>query len=151
MVPNILAQKLPGPEFTVATKMDPRYLKKGEKAGLVMFGLDYAALTVSPAKEDYELKLAVCKDAHKGFSEEIEQTVSINQGIVYLRITFTRNAACQFLYSIDGRNYSNIGEPFKVREGRWIGAKIGLLAISMQKTGLKGFADLDWFRIITIQ
>ncbi|MBD3290140.1 family 43 glycosylhydrolase, partial [candidate division KSB1 bacterium] len=147
MVPNILAQKLPGPEFTATTKMDPRNLKRHEKAGIVLFGLDYAAMTASPSKEGFDLKLAVCKDAHKGFSEEIMKTISINPGLVYLRMTFTRNAECQFSYSINGENFSNIGETFKAREGRWIGAKIGLFAISRQETGMKGYADFDWFRI----
>lgn len=147
MVPNILAQKLPAPEFTVTTKMDVGKLKQKEKAGLVMMGLDYATLTMSPSDDGFELKLAVCKNAYQGYSEALMQKVYLNSGLVYLRTGFTSEGTCQFAYSTDGKSFTNIGEPFKVREGRWIGAKVGLFAISTQETGLKGYADFDWFRI----
>jgi hypothetical protein len=35
-----------------------------------------------------------------------------------------------------------LGDTFEARPGRWIGAKVGVVA-----TGQDGFADLDWFRI----
>ena len=146
MVPNILAQKLPAPSFRITTKMDGSCLKETEKAGLVMMGLDYASLTLSPIKERFELKLAVCKNAHQGYSEEIKQRILLSTGKVFLRTNFTSDGKCQFAYSVDGRNFKKIGKKFTVREGRWIGAKIGLFAISSQETGLKGYADFDWFR-----
>jgi len=147
MVQNILAQKLPGPEFTVTTKMDGSNLKQNEKAGLVMMGLDYAALTLSPVNDGFELKLVVNKNAHKGYSEEVKNKALLSTGIVFLRSVFSSNGTCQFAYGIDGEGYTNIGEPFHVREGRWIGAKVGIFAVSTQETGLKGYADFDWFRI----
>ncbi|MGD8780637.1 MAG: glycoside hydrolase 43 family protein [Ignavibacteria bacterium] len=148
MLPNIIAQKLPAPEFTVTTKLDAVNLKPGEKAGLVMMGLDYVALTMSPSDNDgFELKFAVCKNAHLGYSEETMQTVRINTGEIFLRTVFTAQGMSQFVYSVDGKNYTNIGKPFEVSEGRWIGAKIGLFAVSTKETGLKGYADFDWFRI----
>ena len=147
MVPNILSQKLPAPQFTVTTKMDGSHLKRQEKAGLVIMGLDYASLTLSPAREGYELKLAVCKNAHEGYSEEVEQQFKVSTGNVFLRAIYTDDGRCQFAYSLEGENYIKIGDPFHVREGRWIGAKVGLFALSTQETGLKGHADFDWFRI----
>jgi beta-xylosidase len=147
MVPNILAQKLPGPKFTVITKVDGTNLKKEEKAGLVMMGLDYAALTISPVSDGFELKFAVCKNAHEGYSEEVKDKASLSTGIVFLRTVFSVDGTCQFAYGTDGKNYTDIGDSFQVREGRWIGAKVGIFAFSTQETGLKGFADFDWFRI----
>jgi beta-xylosidase len=147
MVPNILAQKLPAPEFIVTTKMDPGHLKQDEKAGLVILGMDYATLTASPSTGGIELKLAICINAHQGFSEEIKDEIHIKSAIVYLRITFTGKGMCQFAYSTTGKSYINIGESFKAREGIWIGAKLGIFAVSTQETGLKGYTDFDWFRI----
>lgn len=147
MAPNILAQKLPAPEFVVTTKMDAGNLKSKEKAGLVMMGQDYATLALSPANEGFELKLGVCVNAYYGYSQQEKQKVKLTSGNVYLRSSFTKDGMCQFAYSTNGSDFTNVGGPFKVREGRWIGAKVGLFAISTQETGIKGYADFDWFRI----
>lgn len=147
MVPQIIAQKIPGPQCTITAKMDGSNLKQQEKGGLVIMGLDYASLTVSPASDGFALTLAVCKNAYKGYSEEIKQNITLKTGMVFLRIHYEKDGTCQFFYSIDNTSYTSIGENFHVREGRWIGAKVGLFVISQQETGLKGYSDFDWFRI----
>ena len=146
-VPNILAQKIPGPRFIATVKMEGAGLKPDEKAGLVILGRDYAALTLSPAPAGFVLSLAVCANADKGFSEEIRATRLLDTGQVFLRTIFTEDGSCRFAYSTDGGNYSGIGEAFAAREGIWIGAKVGLFALAGEETGLKGHADFDWFRI----
>ncbi len=146
-VPNIIAQKIPGPQFVVTTKMDGNNLKQQESAGLIMMGLDYASLTLSPSDNGFTLDLAVCKNAHKGYSEVIKQIILISTANVFLRVKYSKSGICMFSYSIDDKNYIEIGKAFTVREGRWIGAKIGLFALSTQEIGLKGYVDFDWFRI----
>jgi hypothetical protein len=34
-----------------------------------------------------------------------------------------------------------------MREGKWIGAKMGLLAESKNRKATKGWLDVDWFRV----
>ena len=147
MLPNIIAQKLPAPQFQVTTKMDASCLKPDERSGLIMMGLDYACLTLSPVQSGFNLKLAVCRNAHQGFSEQMAEAIPIEKASVFLSATFTKDGLCQFAYSQDGKKFIKIGKRFKVREGRWIGAKIGLFSVSSRETGLKGYADFDWFRI----
>jgi beta-xylosidase len=147
MVPNILAQKIPGPQFIAAIKMDGSNLKQKEKAGLVILGLDYSSLSISPVEDGYKLNQTICKNASKGYSEEIKYSTLLNSGIVYLRVEYTPDGSCHFAFSLDNKNYTEIGEPFHVREGKWIGAKIGLFATAIKETGIKGYADFDWFRI----
>lgn len=65
----------------------------------------------------------------------------------WLRVEVKEGATCQFSYSENGEKYKSIGEPFKAREGRWIGAKVGLFTVASQETGLKGHADFDYFLI----
>jgi hypothetical protein len=134
MAPNIICQKLPAPQFTVTTKMDASNLKEQEKAGLVMMGMVYASLTLSPAKDGFKLQRAVCKDAQLGGSEKIEKEINLETGRLLLKAEFTKDGKCLFRYSISGDDYSNIGQPFQVREGKWIGAKVGLFAVSKQET-----------------
>ena len=54
---------------------------------------------------------------------------------------------CQFLYSENGIDFKEIGEPFKAKEGKWIGAKVGLFSVSTQKANRGGYADIEYFKI----
>lgn len=55
---------------------------------------------------------------------------------------------CHFSYSLDGKTYQPLGEPFQVREGQWIGAKVGTFCTRpATKRNDGGWADVDWFRI----
>lgn len=41
-----------------------------------------------------------------------------------------------------------LGEPFQLREGQWIGAKVGTFCTRPSiKRNDGGWADVDWFRI----
>ena len=64
----------------------------------------------------------------------------------YLRLTVKAGAICTFSYSLDGNSFTNVGEPFKAREGRWIGAKVGFFYNRPAKFNDAGSADIDWFR-----
>lgn len=52
----------------------------------------------------------------------------------------------QFSYSFDGENFTDLGETFEVRSGRWTGARIGLYSL---KTGAEGNGHVafDYLRI----
>ena len=110
-------------------------------------GLDYASLTISPSPDGFALCLAVCTNADKGCAEETIRTCLLNTGHVFLRIMVTRDGKCWFAYSTDDNNYTKMGGAWHIREGKWVGARIGLFALAVQETGLKGYADFDWFRI----
>jgi beta-xylosidase len=56
-------------------------------------------------------------------------------------------ALCNFSYSLDGKTFSPLGESFSARQGRWIGAKVGIFAIGSGGSSEMGYADFDWFRV----
>lgn len=147
MVPNLLLQKFPSPGFSAVAKIDVSNLKNGEKAGLIIMGLDYSTLTLSPIKDGFQLALAKCINADTGTDEKIQAKVQVNETELYLKVQVDNFGKCKFSYSKNGKDFENIGEDFQAREGKWIGAKVGIFAISGQETGIKGFADFDWFRI----
>jgi hypothetical protein len=66
---------------------------------------------------------------------------------VYLRANVAENAMTRFSYSVDGTNFADVGTVFTARQGRWIGAKVGLYALGTVPVTEYGFADIDWFRI----
>ena len=43
--------------------------------------------------------------------------------------------------------YTEIDQEFISREGRWIGAKVGLFSTAKEFTNNGGYSDIDWFRI----
>ena len=70
----------------------------------------------------------------------------MTESSVLLRVGVGKGAECVFSYSVDGTEYQTIGKPFTAREGRWIGAKIGLFCLSQDSEKKPGYADYDWFR-----
>lgn len=51
-----------------------------------------------------------------------------------------------FSYSEDGTNFKNIGKTFTAKEGRWIGAKIGFVALRNGFINDAGNIKIDWIR-----
>jgi beta-xylosidase len=147
MVPNLLLQKLPAPSFSATTQLDLRFTSIGERTGIVIFGFDYSFLGLEKRADGVHLLKGVCKDADKGTVEIIQEDIPYVQQAVFLHVNVDTGAVCRFSYSSDGRNFTNVGTEFTAREGRWIGAKIGLFAVSGKGDSTAGFTDFDWFRI----
>ena len=83
-------------------------------------------------------------DADKGLPEYENMPFLLKSKEFYLRVKVTAGAMCSFGYSIDGKAFTNVGVPFKAREGRWIGAKIGFFYDRPGKFNDAGSADIDW-------
>lgn len=60
-------------------------------------------------------------------------------------VRVSNGALSNFSFSGDGKTFAPIGETFTAREGRWIGAKIGLFCLGVDRNP-GGHADFDWFR-----
>ncbi|MBQ1677772.1 MAG: glycoside hydrolase 43 family protein [Bacteroidaceae bacterium] len=163
-VPNLLLQKTPAPNFSATTKItfSPIEKYKGEKTGLVVMGLDYAALTVENTESGLKLSQVECKKADKGNTEKENASVSLKKSTFYLRADISTDGSkisksegghdlvvkCQFYYSTDNKKFEKLGNEFQVKEGKWIGAKVGVFCTRPNiKTNDGGWADVDWFRI----
>jgi len=157
--PNLLLQKFPAPDFSVTTKLTFTPMVKGERTGLVVMGLDYASLTLEKTEEGFMLHQITCLNADKGTSETIHASVLLKQSTVFLRLKVNQSkemnleginqpkATCSFSYSIDGITFSTLGNCFTAREGKWIGAKVGLYCSRPKASNDSGYADVDWFRV----
>jgi beta-xylosidase len=149
-VPNLLLQKTPSNEFSAVMKLrfapSPKYF--GERTGLLVMGLDYALLSLENTKEGLILSQNECKNADKGTVESVNESVTLKDNTVYLKVTFNKEAKCDFSYSLDGKKFQKLGKQFQAREGKWIGAKVGTFctrpAIVINDGG---WAEVDWFRI----
>ncbi|GAB4044181.1 glycoside hydrolase family 43 protein [Spirosoma jeollabukense] len=149
-VPNLLLQKFPAETFTATTKLTfkPNPKLENEKAGLIIMGLSYANLALKSGRDGLALVYGVCKKASEGKAEEdtVLTRISANTA-VYLRVQVSKNAMCQFSYSVDGQKFTKAGEGFQAEVGRWIGAKMGIFCTRTTQTNDSGYADFDWFRV----
>ncbi|SPE40262.1 putative beta-xylosidase [Candidatus Sulfopaludibacter sp. SbA3] len=145
-VPNLLLQKFPAPVFRATTKMTFTPHGSEEKAGLLVMGTDYAYLSVKQAGAGLAVSQTICRNADRGAAEKESAVANVQSFTVYLRVKVTEGAICHFSYSSDGEAFTEVGEAFPAKAGRWIGAKMGLFAIGGH-SGEFGYGDFDWFRV----
>ena len=160
LVPNMLLQKVPTDEFTVTTKLRLTTKADGQFGGLIMMGLDYSALVVRRTAQRFQLVQMTCKGADKG-NAQTERVVTTlkptaqdktdyKPGIhedIYLRMTVSKGGTVHFAYSTDGKKFSNCGDTFKMKEGKWIGAKFGYVSAETDAKADRGWVEADWIRI----
>jgi beta-xylosidase len=132
-IPNLLLQKFPAPEFTVTTKVAFTPHADDEAVGLIVMGLDYAYISLTKQADAFHVSQTVCKEADRHLSENRSGDTLLPRGTaasstmtIYLRVSVSNGAVCRFSYSVKGKEFSPIGGPFTARQGKWIGAKVGI-------------------------
>jgi len=169
---NLLLQKTPANDFTATTKVRLSAKEDGQYGGLIMMGMDYRALVLRRVGDEFQLQLITCKNADKGKPESVENIAKLKPSAkdkvtyqpalhrdIYLRLhvsyiggknedgTNKHEASVQFAYSEDGKKFKDVGDKFTMRQGKWIGAKVGLMAAETPGKKVRGWIDADWFRI----
>lgn len=146
-VPNLLLQKFPSEEFIATTKMTFNARFNGEKTGLLIMGLDYSYLNVQQLNNVLFISQVTCNEADKNGEELESETIKLKNNTIYLQVKVSKGGICDFFFSENGSNFEQIGSTFKAREGKWIGSKIGFLALREGIVNDAGSVDIDWFRI----
>ena len=148
--PNLLLEKAVGPSTELTAKLVFRPSYEGDRAGLVVMGLDYSTLELYYDGQQVLLQRRECHDADAGNAEMTAESLPLETVLsdsgkpyctVYLRVSIhdrsTSNSMggdwppvvlCDFSYSPDGRKFRPLGPAFTAREGKWIGAKTGFFA-----------------------
>ena len=127
---NMLTQKTMGFESEATVLMDCRDLDTA-RAGLLCIGSDFRGIGVNAdgiyIEENGQTELVSSKRPTK----------------VFLRITLdvTTNQH-RFAYSLDGRRYTPVGEPFMMSKGFWKGFRIGLFCYG--EGGTARFDDFSY-------
>lgn len=158
-VSNLLMQKFPAEEFTATAKLKVSAKDDGQLSGLIIMGWDYSWIGVEKQGEKFLLKQAVCKDAEQGNLEQVstlavlEPSRKFEAGLfpnyereIYIRVHVDKGAYCRFSYSLDGKKFTEAGTLFKARQGKWIGAKVGMFSVTPHGKE-RGWLDVDWFRV----
>ena len=122
-------------------------------------GRDYSALVITRQGDSFQLQRHTCKGADEGQAETRQtlatlqpserDTIPYSPAIyldLYLRIT-VNDGSVSFAYSSDNKRFHTAGEPFAMRQGKWIGAKFGFVAACDSLKASRGWLDVDWIRI----
>jgi beta-xylosidase len=147
--PAVLLQKLPAPRFIATAKIKAILLNQGDRAGLVLLGKDYGSIVLTKTEHGKAIRQMLCMSADLGTSERTAAEVPLLQDDVYLRVAVDEGKV-SFSYSLDGKEFSSLGQPFMAQPGTWIGAKMGIFASGVTDRGELGYADFDWFRLTAL-
>ena len=163
-VTNLMLQKTPSDNFAATIKLTFKPTKKytGERTGLVVMGMDYAGLILENTDKGLVLSQVVCNRADRGATEQVNASAGLKDNTVYLKVRFSADGKkitssegghdllvmCDFSYSPDGKEFTKFGQPFRAKEGKWIGAKIGTFCTRPAiTTNDGGWTEVDWFRV----
>jgi len=158
-VPNLLLQKTPAEHFVATAKVRLAAKNDRQSGGIIMMGRGYSALVVTRRGDGFVLRQLTCDKAEEGEAERATDLASLKPTArdtipyhpalyrdLYLQMRVA-DGVVRFAYSTDGRRYQPVGAPFTMRPGKWIGAKMGLVAVEGNAVGDLGLLDIDWFRI----
>lgn len=156
---NLLLQKTPAKNFTATTKLCVASKEDDQYGGIIMMGMNYQALVARRIGDEFLLQLLCCNGADTGGREQAVTIATLKptsrdtipySPAVYLDIYMqmkVKEGKCQFAYSLNGKKYVDVGTPFTMRQGKWIGAKMGYVAERRNTKGNRGWIDADWFRV----
>ena len=160
-VPNLLLQKFPADSFTATARLRVSAKEAGDGAvsGIVVMGWNYSTLGLEKRGDSFVLRRATCIDAEQGSPETVEEIAVVKPTRVYsaglhpnyecdilLRVKVGADAMCRFSYSLDGRKWHEAGKPFRARQGKWIGAKLGMFSVAPDTVD-RGWLDIDSFTV----
>lgn len=158
-VPAMLLQKTPADEFMATAKVRLAAKAENQYGGVIVMGRGYSSLVVERVGDMFQLQQRTCTKADTGGKETVtvletfkptaKDKLDYHPAIymdIYLRIIVDDGKAT-FAYSLNGKSYKAAGEQFTMREGKWVGAKVGLLAIDNNEKSDAGLLDADWFRV----
>ncbi len=145
--PNILTQKLPAEEFIAKVKVVFKPRHEHERFGLVLFGSEYAYITLEKYGDSILVFTRSNPRADKNGVEEEHSTFIGSADTCYLYITMKKGGQFHFGFSKNDGQYMEIVRSYVAKPGRWVGAKLGLFCIRGNITNDAGYADVDWFRV----
>lgn len=158
-VPNLLLQKIPAEQFTATAKI--RFAAKAyhQYGGIIMMGRDYSDLVVERIGDEFQLQQRTCIGADDKGKETVNVLATLKPTArdqipyspaiyldIYLRM-IVDHGKCRFAYSLNGKKFTNVGDAFTMKEGKWIGAKMGFVSEETNTQSNRGWIDADWFRV----
>ena len=150
---NTLTQRTIGPACTGSISLDVSGMKEGDFAGLCLLQKQYglAGVQIVNGQKRLVMILAPLPASGPASGKPVEMAgIPLFQDRVFLKAVCDfrdLKDTAQFYYSLDGKRWTAIGEPFKMPYTlpHFMGYRFGLFNYAAKETG--GYADFDWFKI----
>jgi beta-xylosidase len=146
---NLLLQKFMAPTFTATSVLHENFSQIGDRAGMTIMGNQYSSLVLEKTETGNQLILYTAKrENRRWLAPEQKFKLPLPVKKVYLQTTLLDEQTCSYAYSTNGTEYIPIPGTFKVEKGLWIGAKVGIYALSANiNANTKAYADFDFFEV----
>ncbi len=159
MAPNTISQRMTGPKSEAAVKMDIANMKPGDVAGFAAFNGDTGALSVV-CDDEGKKWLTVTEESmqlgkqHEVTGVDVRETgrVALAGEDIWLKIKgdFTPGQdMATFFYSTDGKDWKELGKPFKMTYDYrrfFMGSRFAIFNYATRTPG--GWIDVDSFQIL---
>lgn len=156
LAPNTISQRMEGPQCSGAICIDISHMCDGDRAGLAAFNGHSGVLMISREQGQAVLTLQRQTVNLEGPRRQVtsvetivDDSVRLNGTKVWLRINADFNLhqdRATFDYSLDGRRWTRIGQPFKMRfdyTRLFMGTRLAVFNYATRASG--GYIDVDSF------
>lgn len=133
---NTLTQRSMRTEYSEATvKLDIGGMADGQWAGLCHFSRNFSTFGIQQAAD---VRTLVYNNNGKETSGPL-----ITGSTIWLRSTWGFDGASQYSYSLDGKIFTPLGDPYQLAWGFYRGDRLGIY--SYNPVAERGYVDVDWF------
>ncbi|HGK4671820.1 TPA: family 43 glycosylhydrolase [Kluyvera georgiana] len=144
--PNLLLQKFPAWRFSAETSLKLCDGASGDAGGLIVYGERYAALLLEKRGAAYQLLWVTGWMSDAGVVREHRQTVAqLEVAACALKVDVSYGGICRFAWREESSPWQTLSQPFVAGKGKWVGAKVGLLAVSLEEHERRGHCAFDHF------
>ena len=156
---QFLSQLMQHYDFDMTVQVSLKAEEMGDRAGIAMMGYTYRYLALEKGK--LVLYDGKTHEFPRGNDELVwetaAQTIPVDTDTVYLQMQVrsdfeaaTPDAYVQFAYSLDGKEFTKVGENWKASCGGWVGARPGIFAANFEGRVSPGYADFKNCEIVEI-
>lgn len=147
---NLLLAKFPAPQFVATTALHENFTENSDMAGLIVYGLRYAALALQQIHGRRTLVfLSGWLSDSDVLHTRIQEIMPWPDKSISLCVRQV-DSLCWFGYRNVGEpDYQFLDKPFACSAGKWVGAKLGLFALS-EAPNSQGYGLFELFCISRI-
>ncbi|MCX8618811.1 glycoside hydrolase 43 family protein [Gilliamella sp. B2923] len=147
--PNLLLQKFAAFQFSAQTEMTFNPTQSGDFAGMIIYGERYAALVVCYDNGEYRLMYRYGWVKDSGVVDEYHQPIAkLDSASCQLKVEVGLNGICQFYYRQSQDSWIALPRQFAAGKGKWVGAKIGMVAATDAGQNMGGNCHFKYFSVV---
>ena len=140
---------LHNPEFVAEVKVQLHAEELGDLAGVGLLGHEYSYLAL---EQETNMQLVLRKGSVQEISfagQAVEKSTAVieipkKQTEVWIRIHLCRDENYFYEYSLDGKDFYEIGQRFRLCQCTWVGARLALFSCNYRNEESKGYGMYEY-------